>query len=170
MLSYGCGHVPFPGSPSQPQLAHVQGTGSVGRHLWAVSTWLVLSAAVQNAWEGVIRASLEHGSPGKHQCHREPRNCSLFVHGCVCLLWHTRSCTMAHHILLAEPLSSAPLPEVLQMFGDASGHWRFLLPSFLRWLSSDLCTRKHSFKFWARILGFRISSPIELGNQPLSWS
>lgn len=31
-------------------------------------------------------------------------------------------------------------------------------------------TRKHSLRFWDRILGFKISSVMLLGNQPRSWS
>lgn len=89
-------------------------------------------------------------------------------------MWHTRSRATAPSTATMSPQLAASVlcssPRLLPTLGDASSHWRLLLPSFLRWLSSDLCTRKHSFKFWARILGFRISSPIELGNQPLSWS
>lgn len=33
-----------------------------------------------------------------------------------------------------------------------------------------MCTRKHSLRFWDRILGFKISSVMLLGNQPRSWS
>lgn len=86
---------------------------------------------------------------------------------------HQVPCHCPQHCCCVPPAGSLcplPLSQGCSPLGDASSHWRFLLPSFLRWLSSDLCTRKHSFKFWARILGFRISSPIELGNQPLSWS
>lgn len=86
-----------------------------------------------------------------------------------------RSPSAVRRALPARRCSGPPVSS-RQASDPARGHCRFRLPSFLRslfWLrcgSSILWTRKHSLRFWDRILGFKISSVMELGNQPLSWS
>lgn len=55
--------MPFPSGLSQPQLAHVQGTGvswPAPSGLQTVSVWLVLFGALQNTWKWVILASSKH--------------------------------------------------------------------------------------------------------------
>lgn len=171
---YACGRVPFLGSPSQPQLACVQGMRiSQPAPLGCVRLACVLCSCtecLEKCYPSQFGAWISREASVPQGAQELQTVCSwVRVPALAHQVLH-HGPPHHHHILPAEFLSFAPLPEVLQIFRDANGHWRFLLPSFLRWLSSDLCTRKHSFKFWARILGFRISSPIELGNQPLSWS
>lgn len=134
--------MPFPSGLSQPQLARVQGTAvswPAPGGLQAASVWLVLFGALQNTWKWVVLASSKHSSPGKDQCCAkcggEPRTYSLFRGACAWsatpgpALWPTAP---PPHLPSQQALSSASPPEALQMLGDANGHWRFLLPSFLR--------------------------------------
>lgn len=132
-------HVPFPSSLSQFQLEHVQGIGgqgrtplspwfprcSVGWHLTVCQFGLVLFGKV-------FCGHLEALGSREGSALQKAQQAAQFIRGGggLCWVWRALSCTTAPSQLAASVL--CPLPAALQPLGGAGGHWRFLLPSFLR--------------------------------------